>query len=270
MYPKLLELGPINIYSYGLLLVSAYLIGLRLAVARARQRGLNGDRAMDLGIWIILSALVGAKLLLLIVDFDHIRRDPAELLGLLRSGGVFYGGLVLAVGVAFWYMRRHRLPLWTTCDAFAPGIALGQAVGRLGCLLGGCCYGRPTDLPWGITFTNTLAASNVGTPLDISLHPTQLYESAATLGLLGVLLLVERRGGGFAGRTFWTYLLLYPIARFIIEFYRGDPRGMAFGLLPTSQFVSLILVPLSAVMLVVLWRRHRAATAATAGATRGA
>ena len=270
MYPKLLELGPINIYSYGLLLVSAYLIGLRLAVARARQRGLNGDRAMDLGIWIILSALVGAKLLLLIVDFDHIRRNPAELLGLLRSGGVFYGGLVLAVGVAFWYMRRHRLPLWTTCDAFAPGIALGQAVGRLGCLLGGCCYGRPTDLPWGITFTNTLAASNVGTPLDISLHPTQLYESAATLGLLGVLLLVERRGGGFAGRTFWTYLLLYPIARFVIEFYRGDPRGMAFGLLPTSQFVSLILVPLSAVMLVVLWRRHRAATAATAGATRGA
>ena len=261
MYPKLLELGPINIYSYGLLLVSAYLIGLRVAVARARQRGINGDRAMDLGIWIILSALVGAKLLLLIVDFDHIRRDPAELLGLLRSGGVFYGGLVLAVGVAFWYMRRHRLPLWTTCDAFAPGIALGQAVGRLGCLLGGCCYGRPTDVPWGITFTNTLAASNVGTPLDISLHPTQLYESAATLALLGVLLLVERRGGGFAGRTFWTYLLLYPIARFVIEFYRGDPRGMAFGLLPTSQFVSLILVPLSAVMLVVLWRRHRAATA---------
>ena len=98
----------------------------------------------------------------------------------------------------------------------------------------------------------------------------QLYESAETFGLLGVLLLVERRGGGFAGRTFWTYLLLYPIARFIIEFYRGDPRGMAFGLLPTSQFVSLILVPLSAVMLVVLWRRHRAATAATAGATRGA
>ena len=261
MYPKLLELGPINIYSYGLLLVSAYLIGLRVAVARVRQRGINGDRAMDLGIWIILSALVGAKLLLLIVDFDHIRRDPAELLGLLRSGGVFYGGLVLAVGVAFWYMRRHRLPLWTTCDAFAPGIALGQAVGRLGCLLGGCCYGRPTDVPWGITFTNTLAASNVGTPLDISLHPTQLYESAATLALLGVLLLVERRGGGFAGRTFWTYLLLYPIARFVIEFYRGDPRGMAFGLLPTSQFVSLILVPLSAVMLVVLWRRHRAATA---------
>ncbi|MCE2515515.1 MAG: prolipoprotein diacylglyceryl transferase [Acidobacteria bacterium] len=262
MYPKLLELGPINIYSYGLLLVSAYLIGLRLAVARARQRGLDGDRAMDLGIWIIVSALVGAKLLLVVVDFDHIRRDPSELWSLLRSGGVFYGGLVLAVGVAFWYMRRHRLPLWTTCDAFAPGIALGQAVGRLGCLLAGCCYGRPTDLPWGITFTNTLAAANVGTPLDISLHPTQLYESAATLGILGALLLLERRGGGFAGRTFWTYLLLYPIARFVIELYRGDPRGMAFGLLPTSQFVSLILVPLSAVMLVVLWRRHREAQAA--------
>ena len=120
--------------------------------------------------------------------------------------------------------------------------------------MAGCCYGRPTDVPWGITFTNTLAAANSGTPLEVSVHPTQLYESVATLLILGILLLVERRTRTFPGQTFWTYLLLYPLARFVIEFYRGDPRGTVFELLSTSQFVSLLLVPLSIVMLVVLRR----------------
>lgn len=256
MYPQLLELGAINIYTYGVLLAAAYLIGLQFAVVRARGRGLDGNRVMDLGIFIIISALVGAKLLLVVVEFDHFWRDPAEIWTIVRSGGVFYGGLLLAVGVAFWYIRRHRLPLWTTCDTFAPAIALGQAVGRIGCLMAGCCYGKPTDLPWGITFTNTLAAANVGTPLEISLHPTQLYESGAALLILGFLLLYERRGHGFPGRTFWTYLLLYPTARFIIEFYRGDPRGTVFEVLSTSQFVSALLVPLSIIMLLIL-RRSR-------------
>ena len=254
MFPRLFEVGPVSIYSYGLLLATAYLVGLWYASVRARKRGLDANRVTDLGIYIIISALVGAKLLLVVVEFDHLRRDPSEIWNLLRSAGVFYGGLLLAVAVAFWYMRRHRLPVWTTCDAFAPGIALGQAVGRIGCLMAGCCYGTPTDLPWGVTFTNPLAAANVGTPLDVSLHPTQLYESAAVLAILGILLLAERRRASFPGRTFWSYLLLYPCARFAIEFFRGDPRGTAFEILSTSQLVSLLLIPLSIVMLIVLRR----------------
>ena len=262
MYPKLFDIGPINIFSYGLMLVAAYLIALQVGVVRGRRQGLDGNRVMDLGIACILSALIGAKLLLLVVEFDHFRNDPRELWTLVRSGGVFYGGFLLAVGVAFWYMRRHAMPIWKTCDAFAPGIVLAQAVGRLGCLLAGCCYGTHTDLPWGITFTNTLAAANVGTPLEVSLHPTQLYESVAALAILGVLLLLERRGRGFPGRTFWAYLLLYPTARFFIEFYRGDPRGTVFDLLSTSQFISVLLVPLSIIMLIVLGRaRHPEPTA---------
>ena len=149
MYPKLLELGVINIYTYGLFVAAAYLIGLQVAVARGRSRGLDPNRLMGLGFAILLGAIVGAKLLLFVVDIDYFTSDPANLWVLARSAGVFYGGFVLAVVVAFWYMRRHRMPVWTTCDAFAPGIAVGQAVGRLGCLLAGCCYGRPTDVPWG-------------------------------------------------------------------------------------------------------------------------
>ena len=253
MYPELFSIGPITIYSYGVLLAASYLLGLWLAMRRAKQWGLDPTRVLDLGIYIIIAALIGAKLLLLVIDFDQFSASPQDLLSLARSGGVFYGGLILAVVVAFWYIGRHKLPFWTTCDVFAPGIALGHVTGRLGCLAAGCCYGKPTDVAWAITFSNPLAASNVGTPLGIPLHPTQIYEAGAELLILGVLLATERRGRPFAGRTFWLYMLLYAISRYIIEIYRGDPRGEILGV-STSQFISLVLAPLSIAMLVWLSR----------------
>lgn len=253
MYPELFSVGPITVYTYGVLLAASYLLGLRLAMWRAKKWGLDANRVLDLGIYIIIAALVGAKALLFVIDFDHFRQNPWELLSLARSGGVFYGGLILAVAVAFWYISKHRMPFWTTTDVFAPGIALGHVTGRLGCLAAGCCYGRPTDLAWGITFTNPLAASVVGTPLGRALHPTQLYEAGAELLILVVLLTTEKRGRPFAGRTFWAYMLLYAISRYIIEFYRGDPRGMMLGM-STSQLISVVLAPLSLAMLAWLAR----------------
>jgi phosphatidylglycerol:prolipoprotein diacylglycerol transferase len=247
------DVGPFTIYSYGVLLAASYLLGLRLAMWRAKRWGLDANKVLDLGIYIIIAALVGAKLLLLVVDFDQFRQ-PGELMTLARSGGVFYGGLLAAVGVAFWYIARHRMPFWTTCDVFAPGIALGHVTGRLGCLAAGCCYGRPTDVPWAIVFTNPLAAANVGTPLGIPLHPTQIYEAGAELLILGVILASERRGRVFAGRTFWLYMFLYAVSRYVIEMYRGDPRGMVFDVFSTSQFISLVLAPLSLAMLFWLSR----------------
>ncbi len=258
MHPELISLGPITVYSYGVLLAASYLLGLQLARARAAARGLAPNRVLDLGIYIIIAALVGAKALLLVVDFDTFRQSPGEILSLARAGGVFYGGLVLAIGVAFWYMWRHQMPFWSTCDVFAPGIALGHVTGRLGCLAAGCCYGKQTDVPWAIVFTDPKALANVGTPLGIPLHPTQLYEAGAELLILGVLLLAERRWKGAAGRTFWLYLLLYAVTRFAIEFFRGDPRG-SVGMFSTSQFISLLLGPLSLAMLVWVSRRREGA-----------
>jgi phosphatidylglycerol:prolipoprotein diacylglycerol transferase len=255
MYPRLLELGPITVYTYGVLLAAAYLVGLKMAMVRAKARSLDSARVLDLGIYIIISALIGAKLLLLITDFQTFKSDPRELLTLARSGGVFYGGLILAVIVALLYIRHAGLPLWTTCDVFAPGIALGHVIGRFGCLFAGCCYGRPTTKPWGITFTNPFAAANVGTPLGIPLHPTQIYEAGAEALILLVLLATERKGRPFAGRTFWLYMFLYAVSRFIIEFYRGDERGTIL-MFSTSQFISVILAPLAIVMLVYLARRE--------------
>jgi len=271
MYPRLFELpwsipyfGPITVYTYGVLLAAAYLLGLKLAMVRASKRGLNDAKVLDLGIYIIIAALVGAKLLLLVVDFDQFK-NPRELLNLARLGGVFYGGLILAVAVAFWYIQRHRMPFWTTCDVFAPGIAIGHVTGRLGCLAAGCCYGKPTTVPWAITFTNPLAAANVGTPLGIPLHPTQLYEAGAALIIVVLLLAAEKRWRPFAGRTFWTYMFLYAVSRYIIEMYRGDPRGTVFGIFSTSQFISVVLGPLSLIMLFWL---SRTAPSAPEQATR--
>jgi phosphatidylglycerol:prolipoprotein diacylglycerol transferase len=270
VYPELFSLGPLTVYSYGVLLAASYLLGLRLAMSRAKAWGLDANRVLDLGIYIIIAALIGAKLLLVVVDYDQFAFTTDYLLSIARSGGVFYGGLIAAVGVAFWYIAKHRMPFWTTTDVFAPGIALGHVTGRLGCFAAGCCYGKQTTVPWAVTFTNAAAATNVGTPLGIPLHPTQLYEAGAELLILGVLIFAERRGKRFAGRTFWAYMFLYAVSRFAIEFYRGDPRGTVLGMLSTSQFISVVLAPLSLGMLFWLSRATPTAPQETRARRRAA
>lgn len=254
MHPILFEVGPITIYSYGVLLAAAYLIGLGMAVRRATAAGYDGNRVLDLGIWVIIAALVGAKGLLFVVDFNHFTSSREEFFSLLRSGGVFYGGLIAASLTCIYQLRKHKLPLWTSGDLFAPGIALGYMVGRLGCFAAGCCYGKPTQVAWAVTFTDPAAALNVGTPLNVALHPTQLYESLAGLVIFLVVIALERRGKPYPGRTFWQFVLMYAISRFIIEFFRGDDRG-AVAMFSTSQTISLVLAPLSIIMLAWLGRQ---------------
>ena len=261
MHPILFNIGNWPVYTYGVLLAAAYLAGLQLAVVRARRAGLDAARVMDLGIYLIIAALVGAKLMLVVVEWDTFKKNPGELLSLVRVGGVFYGGLIFAFIVGLALVRRYRLPVWASADMYAPGIALGHVIGRLGCLLAGCCYGRETNVPWAITFTDPVARENAGTPLDVPLHPTQIYDAGAELIILAVLLMLERRGRTFHGRTFWLYILLYAISRFIIEFYRGDPRGEWLGL-STSQLVSVALIPIAAIMLMRLGRTQAIAAPA--------
>src|SRR5262245_62114969 len=242
MYPKLFDLGPVTIHTYGLLLALAFIAGIWLTSRNARKEGLDPDAIWNLGLIIIFSALVGAKVLLFLSDFQYYSQNPREIFSLstLRSFGVYYGGLLLALGASAWYMRRVGLPGWKTADLAAPGIALGQAIGRLGCLSAGCCYGKPTNLPWGITFTSRYAFDNVGVPLNVRLHPTQIYESVGTLVLfLYLMWRLPRRK--FAGQVILEYLVLYAALRFVIEFYRDDDRGFLFhGLLSTSQFIGIL------------------------------
>jgi len=260
MYPEIFSIGPVTVYSYGVLLAASYLLGLRLAMSRAKRWGLDAHRVLDLGIYIIIAALVGAKIMLLVVDFDQFR-SPGDLLGLFRSGGVFYGGLVAAVATSWWFFRKHRLPVWNMTDIMAPSIAFGHAIGRLGCFSAGCCFGKPTSAFWGVTFTNPYAREISGVPLEVSLHPTQLYEAGSEFVIFLVLLWLLKRKQ-FDGQVFWAYVALYALVRFNIEFFRGDQRGFVFdGALSTSQFIGMLMLAAAIVGLSVLRRRPRKKTA---------
>ncbi len=261
MHPKILDLGPVTIHTYGLLLAVAFITGIWLASRNARKHGLNPDSIWNMGLLIIFAALVGAKALLFVSDFSYYSRNPGEIFSLstLRSTGVFYGGLILALAAAAWYVKHARLPGWQVADVAAPGIPLGHAIGRLGCFSAGCCYGKPTDLPWGVTFTDPYAYENVGVPLNVPLHPTQLYEAAGNFLLFLYLMrrLARRR---FRGQIILEYMMLYAALRFVIEFYRDDERGFVLhGLLSTSQVIGLAAILCGSVL--YLYLRRRAALA---------
>lgn len=258
MLPKVLDLGPITIHTYGLLLAIAFIAGIWIASRNARKAGINPDSIWNLGLIVIFSALVGSKLLLLFSDYRYYSQNIREIFSLstLRSTGVYYGGLLLALGSAAWYVVKRRIPAGRLADLSAPGIALGQAIGRMGCLSAGCCYGKPTSMPWGITFTNSYAYENVGVPLNIPLHPTQVYESLGAFCLfLFLMWRLSRRH--FTGQIILEYLFLYAALRFALEFFRDDDRGFVlYGLLSTSQFIAVLTVLVSAVVYCILFRRY--------------
>lgn len=268
MYPELFRIGDFPVNTYGVLLALAFLAALLVAARLAARDGLPRERVYDLGLWILLAAIVGSKLLLLVVEPEY-RAAPLRLLSLdfLRSGGVFYGGFLAALAAAYLLVRRYKLPWWQTADAFAPGVALGQAVGRQGCFAAGCCWGKPTAAPWGVKFTE-LGRQVTGVPTDAHLHPTQLYESFAALAIFFFLLWLHRRRR-FKGQVVLAYGVLYAVTRFTIEFFRDDPRGDVLGLtslthLSTSQLISLLVGLFSLALLV---RRRRGAPPAEGGAS---
>jgi phosphatidylglycerol:prolipoprotein diacylglycerol transferase len=250
--------GPWALHTYGVLLAVAFLAGLWVASRQARKAGLDAARITDMAVYVLIGGLLGAKLMLLAVDWQYYVRNPREILSILQSGGVFYGGLLGALPVAWWYARRHSLPGWRTADALAPGVALGQAIGRLGCFSAGCCYGRPTSVRWGVTFHDAYASRAVGTPLEVPLHPTQLYESGCVL-LLFLFLLWFAGRKRFQGQVTLIYLFAYAVIRFVIEFYRGDlARGSVLGgRFSTSQFIAVLVVVAVALAYPVLQRRQR-------------
>ena len=249
MYPRIFELGPITLHSYGLLLAVAYLVAIAVAARLAEGAGVTRQRTWDLGLVVIISAILGAKVLLLVTDLRGFLNSPSRLMSLeyWQAGGVYYGGLLGAVIGTSWYVRKHSdLQFWRMADAAAPAIALGQSIGRLGCFAAGCDYGKPSDLPWAVQFTSEYAHKYVGVPVNIPLHPYQLYESLTTFFLFLVLLWRSRQKR-FTGNVFLLYLFLYSAARFGLEFFRGDvDRGFVLGgSLSTSQFISLMILPMS-------------------------
>ena len=250
MHPILFQLGKLNIYAYGFFIVLGFGAGVFFTILKAKKVGIEVplERVIDILFYSVLSAIVGSRILFVLIHFDFYRENPLKIFKLWEGGLVFYGGLIFAIGISMGYMRWYRLPIWRLTDLVSPSIALGLFFGRIGCFFAGCCYGKETSLPWGIPFTdpNSLAR------LNVSLHPTQLYDAASSLAIFFFLNWREKRKT-FDGQIFFLFLLFYSISRFFIEMLRGDPRGFLFGdLLSTSQGIGIFLAISSLFMLFYL------------------
>jgi phosphatidylglycerol---prolipoprotein diacylglyceryl transferase len=241
MHPILFQLGSIPIYTYGVLVATGFLLGLGYATRQAPQAGLSPEFVWNLGVYAILIGLVSSKLWLLLSEWDYYAADPGRIFSIatFQSAGTFYGGILGALVWVVTYARIRKVALLAVLDVSAAPLALGHAIGRLGCFAAGCCYGKPTSLPWGVTFTSPVAARIAGTPLDVSLHPTQLYEAAAEF-LNFLLLAWLGRRQKFSGQVAGGFFMLYGLERGAIEFLRADPgRTMMFhGALSLMQLVS--------------------------------
>jgi phosphatidylglycerol---prolipoprotein diacylglyceryl transferase len=238
MHPILIRFGPFTIHTYGFLIAIGFLIGLWLAVKQAQKENIPVNKILDLSFYLLLAAIVGSRLFFILINAEHYINHPIDVFKIWEGGLVFYGGVLLAVPVAVWYIKRYGLDIWSTADIFAPSIAIGHVFGRLGCLSAGCCFGKTAEaLPWGIIFTDPECLA----PTNVLLHPTQLYESAGEL-LIFLILIMLRTYKSFNGLLFMSYLILYAVLRFIVEFFRGDVgRGFIMGNLSVSQGISILI-----------------------------
>ncbi|MGE5173124.1 MAG: prolipoprotein diacylglyceryl transferase [Betaproteobacteria bacterium] len=245
-------IGPIPIRLYGLMIGLGFILGVYLAARQAKKEGVNPDRVLDLGVYMLLMAIVGSRFLFVLTNLQEFADKPLDAFAIWKGGLVFYGGVLAAVPVGIWYVKRHSLPVWKTADITAPSISLGHAFGRLGCFFAGCCYGAPCSTSIGITFSDPHSLA----PLGVPLYPTQLMESSGEFLIFGMLLLL-RRSKTFDGQLFWLYGLFYAVLRFVIEFFRGDAvRGLYFGnVISTSQIIALGVFALSGLM---IWKLRTA------------
>jgi phosphatidylglycerol---prolipoprotein diacylglyceryl transferase len=232
-----------------------FLVALWLAAVQAKKEGIQPSGIMDLGFYILLAAIIGSRLFFVLINAGHYIERPLDIFKIWEGGLVFYGGVLLAVPVAVWHIRRTGLDLWSTADIFAPSIAIGHVFGRLGCLAAGCCHGKAAEnLPWGIIFTDPECLA----PMNVLLHPTQLYESAGEL-IIFLALIMLRNHKSFTGQLFMMYLILYAVLRFIVEFFRGDVgRGFIMGNLSVSQGISILIFLTGLAGFFILRQKNRA------------
>lgn len=264
MFPVLFSAGWFTLHTYGLLVAIGYLTGIFVAQKAARRLGMNPDQIFNLAVYLAIGAIVGAKLFLVMQDWRFYLQYPRDLFSVdfLESGGIFYGGLIIALLVLIAYVYRHRLSWLAVGDAIAPGLALGEGIGRMGCYSAGCCWGKPSAISWfSTTFTNPYSHATVGVPLNIALYPTELISAAANIG---IFLLVWRavRGRRYTGEVVALYLFSYGVFRYSIDFLRYySPQALLFhGLMTDAQLTSLFMIGIA----IGIWVRQRAKARQTA------
>lgn len=254
MHPIAFHLGPLTVHWYGIMIAVAFLAGLWTATRRARLVNVPGERVADIVLWLMVGAILGARVVYVTTYWkDEFAGQPLSEIFMVQHGGlVYYGGLIGATLAGFIYVRWKKLPLWKIADVLAPSCALGNVFGRVGCFLNGCCYGRPTDLPWGVSFPSDNPLHSPTTPV----HPTEIYDAANNF-LLYLFLAWLFRHKKFDGQVFAIYLVGYAITRTIMEYFRGDypPDHIHYGLTP-GMLVSIPIFVVGLALGVILSRRE--------------
>jgi phosphatidylglycerol:prolipoprotein diacylglycerol transferase len=230
------RIGSLTIHWYGILLAFGFWIGLWNAGRRGLQVGIAPEKIWDVGLWIIAGTVVGARALFVVSYWENFAGQPLTEIFMIRHGGlVYYGGLIGASLAVILYSYWKKLALWKLADVLAPSVALGYVFGRFGCLMHGCCFGRPTELPWSIRFPTDHPTAG------ISVHPTQVYDSILNLGLFAALNWLHSRKR-FDGQVFAAYLMGYAVLRSLVELFRGDyPVHYLGGWATQAHLISIMI-----------------------------
>ncbi|UCD15266.1 MAG: prolipoprotein diacylglyceryl transferase [Candidatus Omnitrophota bacterium] len=247
MYPVLIKLGPVTIYTYGIFVFLGLLLGYFVSLREAKRLGIDCTKFTDIIFWTAVIALIGARIFYVIMEYKWFIQRPLEII-LSRSGFVFYGGVIFGFIPLYFLTKKYKIDSLKMLDSLGLGLPLGHSLGRLGCFFYGCCYGKPTDSVWGVLFPLNSPAGM----LAEKVIPTQLI-SSFFLFLIFIVLLFIRKYKKFRGQIFLYYLVLYGIFRFIIEFFRGDERGQIL-FFTTAQIISIILVGMGC-FLFFKWRK---------------
>jgi len=248
MHPELFSIGPVTIHTYGLFVAFGLIAGVLVTIRIGKLQGIRAQQVMDMGFIMILSGIIGSRLGYIIIDFSYYRTHPLDIFKLWQGGLVFSGGLIAVVLVILWYARRHDFSLWQIGDLWSPAAAIGQSIGRIGCFMVGCCYGQPTDVKWCVVFTNPQSLA----PLDVCLHPTQLYSALAGFIIFAILMLLTAKKK-FEGQIFIWLIILHSSARLLIERFRGDYRGLIPGTeMSVTQLTTLLLLIAGVITLFVV------------------
>ena len=252
MYPVLVQLGTFELRSYGIIVALSFFVALWLSLREAKRSGLDPALIHDFAFYALLGGIVGARIYYVVFSNPaYFVQKPWEIVAVWHGGIGIIGALLGGFLTALWYCRKKQLSFWRFADTLAPGVALGQAAGVIACLLNGDSYGKPADVAWAITYTDPRALA----PLNIPLHPVEIYEMAA---YLLVFLLVWQTRGKFKtpGFVFLTYLTGHGAARFAVEFFRGNPAIFAWGI-PAAQVFGAALALAAVAGISVLARAGR-------------